>query len=490
MEHQQELIPILFGILFVFVFLNLIICALLFLFYSKKIYRLLSLYWLGVLLVFIVQSQFQKEELPIMLAAGISFFPLAILARVTFDSFKERFPFFLHLFVFLLSYPVMIYLYKSGYGFTLSSLPGGLAISTPLIHAIYLLLLKKWSESTKLQRLLVVPYLAFIIHIFNFCFFRMDDNAQLWGWSVSFGIYQLLGILLPAFALEETHKTENARLFELVHDRTQELILSNGRLENLFKEKNSLFHVLIHDISNPLTVLVDQITKLKSTALNREGLVYAEKAEQLTSHLFLIINHLKQIEGRKTGKLYSELKPVGILESVNKIIDIFEFALEKKNLTVQIFNQTNEPDPLVMADETLLSSSVFSNIISNAIKFSLQRGHISILITDYNERFFKISFKDNGIGMNQEELLSIFHTNNPTSKPGTFLERGLGLGMPIVKMYIESFSGRIEVHSTERMDDNEEHGTEVNVYLNKANSLELSFPENYQFKDTESSLVN
>ena len=115
MNPQQDFISILFGILFAFVFLNLIICGLLFLFYSKKTYRLLSLYWLSVLIVFLVQSQFQKDELPIMLAAGISFFPLAILAKVIFDSFKERFPFFLHLFIFLLSYPVMIFLYKNEY---------------------------------------------------------------------------------------------------------------------------------------------------------------------------------------------------------------------------------------------------------------------------------------------------------------------------------------------------------------------------------------
>ena len=60
----------------------------------------------------------------------------------------------------------------------------------------------------------------YIIHCFNFAFFRMVPEAQMWGWPVAYALYQILASIMPVTSLEYFHRGEKRRLNSLVKNRT------------------------------------------------------------------------------------------------------------------------------------------------------------------------------------------------------------------------------------------------------------------------------
>ena len=99
----------------------------------------------------------------------------------------------------------------------------------------------------------------------------------------------------------------------------------------------------------------------------------------------------------------------------------------------------------IYADEDMLNSIVL-NLITNAIKFSNRGGEITIS-TNCQNGFANISVKDNGVGMDEQTLKRIFKLDSNKSTPGTENETGTGLGLLIVKEFVEKHGGSIKVIS-------------------------------------------
>jgi len=91
-------------------------------------------------------------------------------------------------------------------------------------------------------------------------------------------------------------------------------------------------------------------------------------------------------------------------------------------------------------------STVFRNLVSNAIKFTRENGNISIL-TRKKDDFCEISVKDNGVGISGENIQKIFRIDSNHSTLGTIGEKGTGLGLVLCKEFIEKNNGKIWVES-------------------------------------------
>ena len=102
------------------------------------------------------------------------------------------------------------------------------------------------------------------------------------------------------------------------------------------------------------------------------------------------------------------------------------------------------------------------NILTNSIKFSNPGGSINISSQKVDNQIF-VSFKDEGIGMNQKMLEAIFQIENLKSRKGTTGEIGTGFGMPLIKKFLGKYGGSISIYSSDTKD---KHGTEVVIGLN------------------------
>ena len=98
----------------------------------------------------------------------------------------------------------------------------------------------------------------------------------------------------------------------------------------------------------------------------------------------------------------------------------------------------------VMTDTSWVKNQIFANIVSNAIKFSPHGGEINISFRLEGD-CMKIRIRDYGSGIPKEVKANIFSPNKATTKLGTSGEKGTGLGMPIVKEYVDRLDGKIEI---------------------------------------------
>jgi len=121
----------------------------------------------------------------------------------------------------------------------------------------------------------------------------------------------------------------------------------------------------------------------------------------------------------------------------------FAHALHLKNIE---FINNAYPGQGVLADENHLKV-ILRNLISNAIKFTAQKGNI-ILFTIIENNGMIIGIEDNGKGMSKDELNKLFYTHTHFSNSGTLGELGTGIGLLLCKELIELNGGKLEVEST------------------------------------------
>ena len=205
------LIPLVFKILFFFLILNVIFNLVLYKINGQKIYRNLFSYWLALVFVFFVEGIFQKGNLFISLSHGANVIPMTILASFLYNSFSEKLPVKELSLLYILGIPTTYLFFHLDGSFFYIALPFCLLVALPLLMAAYLALVKHRNSATSLQKLLGCLFLLMPIHSLNFAIFRMDESTQLWGWFVSWGIFQTLAVILPSFALEEVTAKENLR---------------------------------------------------------------------------------------------------------------------------------------------------------------------------------------------------------------------------------------------------------------------------------------
>lgn len=452
---SDNFIPILFKVLFGFVILNIIINFILLVIKKKRMYKLLSIFWPTVLATFVLQSLFQEDQFNIIMAYSATVIPMTVVAMIGFEAVGKRFPLKRYISLYASAYPVFYLLHHLGMGFTASAMPFAITTAAPLLHASLLLLFIKKEGSTKLQKLLGGIFVIWAIHCFNYAFFRMDPGAQLWGWLMAYALYDTLAILLPSIALEEANQTEQIRLHTLVNEKTFELNKS-------LKENETLLKILLHDISNPLTVMKWYINVLKPEKSEEQGIL--EKVQKSLSALENIVKKVKDLYANK--KVGLKRDAVSIEECLQEVSFIFAQSMDKKNVTLKFENHLSD-NAKILADRTSFTHSVLSNLVSNGLKFSEPNSELEITAREKNNQIV-VEIRDSGPGISKDVLNSLTNDEIPMSSDGTIGEKGTGFGLSIVKSFVSSYGGQIEFESNPSITNPRSHGTKVRITLDKA----------------------
>lgn len=456
MQNADTIMPILFKVLLAFICLNVLVNFALLLTKKKRIYKLLASYWPCVLLVFALQSAFQTGHLAVTLAFSATLLPLTVFSMIGFEVLGRKFPIKNYLLYYAAFYPVTLYLNSIGADFTLLAMPFSVAAATPVLHTFYYIWIADRKKSTKLQKLLGFTYFAIAIHCINFAFFRMEPGTQFWGWAVTYVLYDILAVLLPSIALEEANLSENVRLQKVVDERTREL-------NDTLKENESLLKVVLHDISSPLMTMRFYTSYLKNGQDSEEIM---EKIRKSQSAMEKIILDTKDRYGKSHNKDKIHLQAVGLEECFNEVQFIFGPKLEKKNISL-IFNNQLSPNTKVLADQTTLTHSVLSNLVSNGLKFSKPNTVISVTAKEINENIV-LEVKDQGPGIPENVLMNLMKNQDNDSSEGTAGETGTGFGLSIVKSFVDSYGGQIEFQSKTHLAHPESHGTNIKITLDRA----------------------
>lgn len=250
-------------------------------------------------------------------------------------------------------------------------------------------------------------------------------------------------------------------LFELQH--TQE------SLNDKLNENSTLVKLLVHDISNPVSIIRVTLHSLSRYSQDELPKVIPEQIQKLnraTSNIMDILKHIRELQVISSGKKQIGLQPVSIDDALEEAKFTFKHKMEQKNIHIQINKNITEKYAIVVAEPISFSNHVVNNLISNAIKFSYPGSEITINITEEGLNYI-LEIKDTGIGIPEEIRNNIFRVDKPTSRHGTEGEVGSGFGMPLVKYYLDLYKAQIEISSTPIEADEKNHGTSFKILLKK-----------------------
>jgi signal transduction histidine kinase len=233
-----------------------------------------------------------------------------------------------------------------------------------------------------------------------------------------------------------------------VSDRTHEILeqkkeleKQTAELESLNEEKNHLIGIVAHDLRNPLTSALSMITYLNAEPGNlsdeqtESARILGSSLERMNSMVDKILD-IKAIESKK---LNLELRRTSLSEIAKKVLEEFAEMARNKSITI---NSKLEDVPII-ADRNYMSQ-VIENLVSNAIKFSPTDKAINV-------RVFKsgitarLEVEDEGPGFTVDDKRRLFRKYQRLSAKPTAGESSTGLGLSIVKKFVELHNGRVFV---------------------------------------------
>jgi two-component system, sensor histidine kinase and response regulator len=224
----------------------------------------------------------------------------------------------------------------------------------------------------------------------------------------------------------------------LINEQTQQLIGLNST-------KDKLFSIIGHDMRSPVASLRGLMDLVSSTAMTQDEFVeMSKKLRKNLDHVHADLENLLSWAQTQQKGLTPTFENILLYDAVKDKIILHNETAKAKG--IEVVNAVDK-DIYVHADKNHLGL-VFRNLIGNAIKFTHPRGSIKINCSEEGNKI-KISVTDTGTGMSKEELNKLFNSGSHFSKPGTQNEKGIGLGLMLVKEFIELNNGTIEVASEE-----------------------------------------
>ena len=237
------------------------------------------------------------------------------------------------------------------------------------------------------------------------------------------------------------------------------------------KAKSEFLANMSHELRTPLNAITGFSELLSSMAADTKQKSYLTAIKTAGKNLLTLINDILDLSKIEAGKIDLMPRPMNIRSVINEIDQIFKLKMEVKNIEFLSEIDVNVPSSLIL-DETKLRQILF-NLVGNAVKFT-DKGHITIAIKNlsgtgnYERVDLGISVEDSGVGINENELESIFDSFQQQEGQDSGKYGGTGLGLTISKRLIEMMNGNISVTSRKG------HGTTFSFVLRK---VEISLTE-------------
>lgn len=249
-------------------------------------------------------------------------------------------------------------------------------------------------------------------------------------------------LILANKVAEQSLKEANTAVRELMQTRKE--------LEELMKVKEQFLANMSHEIRTPMNAIVGFTSLLLKSKLSSEQRQYINAVKISGENLLVIINDILDFSKIQSGKLVFEQIEFRLSQVISTLTELMLPKSIEKNIQLLTKIDKKIPDNLI-GDPTRLNQ-IFLNLVGNAIKFT-EIGEVKISVDLINETDdgveLKFSVSDTGIGIPKNKLSSVFEGFTQASNETTRKYGGTGLGLTIVKQFIEMQGGTITVDSEE-----------------------------------------
>lgn len=415
-----------------------------------------KLRWYFRIFRFIAETRLKQEDLdprPIhtllvtVLSTGVLMWSYAILAHLTISSPIPGIVGYAMAITHLLS-PLLFRFTNNAY------LICNVVLASGMIHQGAFSYYSGGFLSFSLKWLAILPMLAGII--------SGTKGAITWGVvtlfvSSLFLVLELIGYSFPYLITDQGNLIGNALIqfgwiglsstligvYIILRENNEKLINMQS------KSVDELFRVLFHDLANPLGRIDIGLTianRQKNDPATERGLSIASRAIDAMIEITQNVKKMYVVSKEQSGQL--ELINYSLNEGIQYIQTLFQEPLKEKNITLH-YDHKKYQDLKVLVEPISFKNQVLSNIISNAIKFSHENNKIQVLVTPLPQSRVAIEIIDSGVGIPEDLLNDLFNYDKSTSRSGTKGEKGTGLGMQIMKSFVEKYDGEVFIESKE-----------------------------------------
>lgn len=278
-----------------------------------------------------------------------------------------------------------------------------------------------------------------------------SENTYLWN-HPTLGLQYVrcggtaLSVECRGYILRGYHYNVNAEILqERRHE--QEMAQALRDAEQASVAKTTFLNHMSHDIRTPMNAIIGYTNIAKKQ--NRDAAVAAalDKISSSSDHLLSLINDVLDISRIESGKARFVPAPVDLRRVVEDILAIARGNLDGRELTLT--EDCNISFPYVSTD-ALRIREIIINLLGNSIKFTPDGGTVSFRLETLpqgEQVLTRITVSDTGIGMSPEFLTHIFEEFSQENSDARTQYKGTGLGMPIVKRYLDLMGGTIQIES-------------------------------------------
>jgi PAS domain S-box-containing protein len=274
----------------------------------------------------------------------------------------------------------------------------------------------------------------------------IENNESHWYETIKNAFFDERGVVIGTIGIsrEVTYrKKTEVELKSLV----EQLKISKIEMEELNAEKDKFFSIIAHDLRSPLLGFLAFTGMLSETIFDltmREMQEYSRKLQSSAAILYRLLENLLEWSRIKRGFVNFFPSNESLSEIVKSNIDILSQTASLKDITIE---NKIIPDMEIFGDPNMLNT-VFRNVLSNAVKYTPRGGKITVSAKKENN-ITSISIKDTGIGIPADKIDNLFKISEKVLRKGTEGEESTGLGLLLVKEYVDKHNGKILVESKE-----------------------------------------
>ncbi len=237
---------------------------------------------------------------------------------------------------------------------------------------------------------------------------------------------------------------KNRTRLEALRSRRR-LALANEELKRLDAMKSQFFANVSHEVRTPLTSIISPIESFylgDAGPLSTDQQILIESMYRNSLKLLDLINQMLDFAKIEAGKMPLRLTRADLAEALKEIVSTLNPIAKRKGLRLEFRSEGDVP-PVHMDEEKF--ERIATNLVRNALKFT-DKGSI-VLTLKLDRPWVVLTVEDTGIGIAAEHLASIFDRFRQVDASSTRRYEGTGIGLSLVKEYVELMMGRISVSS-------------------------------------------
>ncbi len=269
---------------------------------------------------------------------------------------------------------------------------------------------------------------------------------------------------------DEHMEAQAANLVSLAEN----LSITHRELEKLNEQKDMFFSIIAHDLKGPFNALLGFSNMLANAGdeLTLEiAKEYGEIVHESAENVFKLLENLLEWSRLQMGRIDFDPSPVDLNSLVVSNLVLFQSIATKKQIDLisNIKLCSDNDAALKLWADTHMVDTIIRNLISNAIKFTPEKGEIIVSAREDGD-WVEVEISDTGVGISKEKAARLFHLDKNTTTKGTGGETGTGLGLYLCKDLVERQGGTIFLESTEGL--GAKFGFKLPLYSKEAHGAE------------------